>query len=180
MQSTTPRPGARRAGGRPALATVPAAPIAVAELPLSYLAQFVGDAAGARVLAALRRRGHGALRTAHGFVIQHLLGGPRTIGELAALLGISQQAVSKTVAELVAARYAAAVATDDRRQRRVALTRRGRAAVEVGRGARAALEVELRRVLGPRGFAQAHRALARLIEHLGAGDAVRQRRVRPT
>ena len=51
--------------------------------------------------AAAARRGLPDLRTAHGFLVQHVVTGPRPIGEIAERMGVSQQAVSKSVGELV-------------------------------------------------------------------------------
>ena len=111
------------------------------ELPLTYLAQFVGAAANERVLQELRRQGPAAVRPSHGYLIQHLLAGSRSVGELAELLGVTQQAVSKSVGELSRAGYLKSVRSDDARVRRVALSARGRECVEATRTARRALVV---------------------------------------
>lgn len=155
------------------------AEVSLDELPLTYLAQFVGMAASDRVLEALRERGYADVRPSHGYVIQHLVGGPRGITELAKLLGISQQAVSKSVAELAAGCYVTDVPSDDARVRRIALTARGRDCVAATRAARAELERELCTVLGPRRHARVRDALQRLVEHLGLAEAIRLRRIRP-
>jgi DNA-binding MarR family transcriptional regulator len=149
------------------------------DLPLSYLAQFVGAAAGERVLGELGKRGYSAVRPSHGYLIQHLLGGPRSITELAELLGVTQQAVSKSVGELSRAGYLKPVQSSDARVRRIALSARGLACVETTRDARKKLEAELSATLGKRRFEQTRRALVRLVEHLGLADDVRLRRIRP-
>ena len=150
------------------------------ELPLTFLAQFVGMAAGERVLDELRRRGHADLRPSHGYIVQHLLTAPRGVTELAKLLGISQQAVSKSVAELAAGGYVEDVPSDDARVRRLALTARGHDCVAASRDARAALEREICELLGPRRHARVCEALRQLVEHLGIAEDVRHRRVRPS
>ena len=149
------------------------------ELPLTFLAQFLGMAAADRVLEALRCRGHADVRPSHGYVFQHLLGGPRGITELAKLLGISQQAVSKSVSELAAGGYVEDVPGDDARVRRIGLTARGHDCVAASRAARAELERELGEVLGPRRYAQVRDALQRLVEHIGIAEDIRHRRIRP-
>lgn len=148
-------------------------------LPLTFLAQLVGMAAGDRVLEALRTRGHAEIRPSHGYVFQHLIAGPRGITELAKQLGISQQAVSKSVSELAAAGYVEDVSSEDARVRRIGLTERGRDCVAASREARATLERELGEVLGAKAYAQVSDALRRLVEHLGIAEDVRQRRIRP-
>ena len=67
----------------------------------------------------------------------------------------------------------------DGRVRHVSLTDRGRAAIGAGREHRAALEAELGERLGPRRVEAARRLLAEAGAELGAGAAVRGRRVRP-
>jgi DNA-binding MarR family transcriptional regulator len=53
-----------------------------------------------RVLARLAELGFGDTRMSHGYVVQGLLAGDRTVTDLAERLGISVQAVSKTVREM--------------------------------------------------------------------------------
>jgi DNA-binding MarR family transcriptional regulator len=153
--------------------------LSLEELPLTYLAQFVGAKAGERVLAELRQKGHATVRPSHGYVIQHLLGGPRSITELAELLGVTQQAVSKSVGELARAGYVKTVRSEDARVRRIALSARGLACVEATREARRALEAELSATLGKRRFEETRKGLIKLVTHLGLADDVRLRRIRP-
>ena len=65
--------------------------------------------AGLALVAESLRRLHAAgfpdLRTSHGFVVQHVVDGPRPVGEIAQRMGISQQGASKAVAELVELGY---------------------------------------------------------------------------
>jgi DNA-binding MarR family transcriptional regulator len=147
------------------------------ELSASYLAQFVGTFANQRVLSDMKRAGYGDLRESHGYLVQHLLRGPHSVGQLAKLLGISQQAVSKSVAELTAAGYLELVPVEDARVRYVRLSRRGHSAVLVARRSRARLEARLARRLGRRKFAQLRAALFELLVELGGVAPVEGRRV---
>ena len=81
---------------------------------------------------------HPHVRYAHGFLIQQLVEGPRPVGEIAANLGVTSQAVSKSVRELEAIGYVERWSDPaDGRVRRVALTDKGRAVLEAGRAVRA-------------------------------------------
>lgn len=93
-----------------------------------------GSAANDWLLDAVHRSGHPALRTVHGYLIQRLLVGSPTVGELAEALGVTQQAASKSISELESLGYVRRVAdAGDQRIRRVELTERGRDAVEQAR-----------------------------------------------
>jgi DNA-binding MarR family transcriptional regulator len=160
---------------RRAVALAPA--VEPEKLAVSHLAHFVGLCANRRLVGELERAGFGDLREAHGFLIQHLLGGPRSVGELARLLGVSQQAVSKTVAELTAAGYLESMPAADARVRLVQLSTRGERSVEAARRLRGKLERELAKRLGTRRFEQARRLLVELLDELGGSEAVKARRV---
>jgi DNA-binding MarR family transcriptional regulator len=91
----------------------------------------------------------GDLRPSHGHVFQHLQGGPITISGLAERLGVTHQGASKVVIELEDFGYLVRQPDPaDQRIRRVALTDRGREAIAAGRKARAAVNEELRAILG--------------------------------
>lgn len=149
-------------------------------LDLATLALLAGSSANQQLLAAARGSGHPDLRNAHGYFFQHLIAGPRPVGELAELLGVTQQAVSKTALELEGMGYVTRQAdSSDTRVRLIALTSKGRAAIERARAARAKLEAELVRAVGPRGVNAARKALIGLLEITGGAEAVAQRRVKP-
>ena len=77
---------------------------------------------------------HPHVRYAHGFLIQQLVEGPRPVGEIAENLGVTSQAVSKSVRELEALGYVDRWSDPaDGRVRRVALTDKGRAVLEASR-----------------------------------------------
>jgi DNA-binding MarR family transcriptional regulator len=156
-----------------------AKPITPDTLELTQLAFFVGAAANSWVLEQLQRAGGGALRQSHGYIVQHLIEAPRAVGELAGLLGISQQAVSKSLAELDRAGVIENVASPDGRVRRVRLSARGVESVQASRALRRKLERRLVRRCGGDAVAAAKRVLQRALEELGGVEAVKQRRVRP-
>jgi DNA-binding MarR family transcriptional regulator len=134
-----------------------------------------------RVVRRLADAGFADVRTVHGYVFQHLLSGPKTIGELADLLGVTQQGASKSVAELERLGYVARqVAEGDLRVRQVHLTERGQAAIDAGRAARADVRADLEELLGARGLAVFLRALRRVAEHTGGLETLTTRRLRPT
>jgi DNA-binding MarR family transcriptional regulator len=148
------------------------------ELDLGYLALFVGMWVNERVLEEIHAAGFTGLRHAHGYVFQHLVGGPRSISELAALLEVTQQAASKTVAELEGLGFVEPTVSEDARVRRVRLSARGQAAVEKSRALRAELQERFERSHGKRAVTSARRLLAQVLASLGGAEAVRSRRIR--
>jgi DNA-binding MarR family transcriptional regulator len=152
----------------------------LAQLDLGLAALFAGQAVAEVVCVRLEARGFTGLRFSHGFLVQRLVESEQSIAALAAALGVTQQAVSKTVAELERLGYVRRRADPaDRRVRLVALTDRGRAAVTAAREERAAVEAELRERRGPRGVAAATKVMREVLDLHGAAAAVRTRRVRP-
>jgi DNA-binding MarR family transcriptional regulator len=149
-----------------------------ADLPLAAL--FAGWAMADEVQRRIAADGLDDLRMADGVVFQHLVPGALAIGELAARLGVSQQAASKSVADLERRGYVRRE-TDpaDGRARHAALTARGEAAIAAGRRHRAAVEAELVARMGAERVEAARTALIEVLEALGGGSAVRARRVRP-
>jgi len=132
------------------------------------------EEAGRRLAAA----GHPDLRISHGFVVQHVVEGPVRIGDLAARMGVTQQAASKAVAELERLGYLDRTPDPaDARARRVGLSARGEEAVAATRAIRAELQRELADALGADRVEQARRTACDLLERLGSAEAVRTRRV---
>ncbi|MFB4284697.1 MULTISPECIES: MarR family winged helix-turn-helix transcriptional regulator [unclassified Nonomuraea] len=156
-------------------------PVLTGDLDTGTLALFVGFAAAEVVQQSLADQGFAGLRFSHGYVFQHLVGGGGpTVGELAPKLGVTQQAASKTVAELERLGYVERLADPgDARIRRVHLTRRGQEAVAAARRAREALEARLSGRGGKRRLEECRALLAELLDELGGAPAVRHREVRP-
>jgi len=151
---------------------------AAADLSLASL--FAGWAMADEVQRRLTADGFGDVRFADGYAFQHLVGGPVTIGVLAERLGVSQQAASKTVADLERRGYVERTPDPgDARVRLVALTGRGIGVVAGAREHRAALEAELASRLGEQRVETARRLLLDVVAEVGGEAAVRGRRVRP-
>jgi len=152
----------------------------VEHLDLSLVSLFAGWAMAGAVQDGLAAEGFVDVRFADGFVFQHLVEGPITIGVLAERLEVSQQAASKSVADLERRGYVARTPDPfDARARQVALTPRGEAVVAAARVQRAELAERLAERLGPRRVEAARRLLAEVVAELGADAAVSGRRVRP-
>lgn len=153
--------------------------VALSSLDIGHLALFAGLALQDQALGALHARGFKDLRFAHGFVFQHLVGGDRTLRELAERMEISQQAAHKAVAELETLGYVERIAdATDGRVRRVHLAPRGWAAVEAGRAIREEQERELVCRFGDDRLAEGKRLLMELLGGGLAEAAISARRVR--
>src|SRR6185503_7341113 len=108
------------------------ADLSAADLPLA--AMFAGWAMADEVQRRIAADGMDDLRFADGLVFQHLVGGPIAIGELGERMGVTQQAASKSVADLERRGYVERVAgAADGRVRHVSLTERGPAATTAPR-----------------------------------------------
>jgi DNA-binding MarR family transcriptional regulator len=150
------------------------------ELDLATWLSLAGAAVDAHVLDSLHVAGLTGLRPGHGFVVQRLVDGPATVGEIATTLAVSQQAVSKTVRELVDLGYAEQREDPaDRRRRPVRLTRRGRRAVLVARQARASVAAEVAARVGDDDVSAALRVARETADVLGIAGRVRRRAVAP-
>ncbi len=146
-------------------------------LDTSYLALFVGLRANALVLEHLDARGFADIKESDGYVVQHLVEGPRTITELARRLGVSQQAASKSVADLKKRRLITVGASADGRARAVRLSERGLAVVAEARKARLAIERRVSRACAGDELDATRKTLTSILEVLGGVNSVRDRRV---
>ena len=142
------------------------------------------EACSARLAAevlTLVRAEHGEdIRTRDGYVFQHLVPGPQSVSELARRLGVTQQAMSKQVDDLVR-RSLVAKHRDptDARARLVALADRGNDVVEAGRRARTSIEQQLIVDLGSTAVAALREQLTMLSDETGALTHLMNRRLRP-
>jgi DNA-binding MarR family transcriptional regulator len=149
------------------------------DLDLSLAAMLAGLAMAEAVEQHVAAAGFADARFSHGFVFQHLLREPLTVGALARAMGVTQQRASKAATELEELGYVRReVDPADARVRRLVLTERGHGAVAAARQGRAAVVAELRERLGPRRIAAAERLLREVVHELGADETVRARRVR--
>lgn len=152
--------------------------VVLARLDLAQLSLFVGQRADALVLERLHARGYAGLRISHGYLIQHVVESERSITELAERMGVSQQAASKAVRELVELGYLELVAGTDARQRMVRLSARGREALACARKLRGELERKLLRGQPESAVRAARAVLGTMLEQLGGVELVRTRKVR--
>jgi DNA-binding MarR family transcriptional regulator len=137
-------------------------------------------ACDAAVLRRMATAGFTDVRPAHGYVFQHVMEQPIRISELAQKLGMTVQGASKLVIEMEGMGYVSRrLDPDDQRNRFVAVTDRGWAAIEAGRTARAAVTAELLGALGEAASDQLINALQQLAEHTGGLRELLARRLRP-
>jgi DNA-binding MarR family transcriptional regulator len=147
-------------------------------LDLGYLAFFLGLRVNALVMKRYRRAGFKGVRESHGYLVQHLIEADRSITELARRMNVTQQAASKTVAELVSQGILEARPAKDRRAKRIGLSPRGRDCVHFGRRARKNLENSLVTAAGRKNYEQAKSVLWTCLEALGGVGEIRSRRIR--
>jgi DNA-binding MarR family transcriptional regulator len=122
--------------------------------------------------------GFPGVRVRHGYVFQRLLVAPTSITDLAGTLGVTQQAMSKTVAELISLGYVeASNDPSDARRRVLALTAHAHASIQEAHAVRAELEASIESVVGADRLAAARDALEALLAALGVADRVAQRAV---
>jgi DNA-binding MarR family transcriptional regulator len=150
-------------------------------LGLGYLGQFLGRRVNELVLANGKLKNFTQMRTSHGYVIQHLVETDhpvsRTGSDLARRMGVSQQAASKAIAELVRLGAVEVTGSSDRRAKQVSLSASGWAAVQQTRRYRALLEDRLRQSVGTKQYAKAQKILRDCLILLGGADRIRSRRI---
>jgi DNA-binding MarR family transcriptional regulator len=151
-----------------------------ADADLSLAALFTGWGLADEVQRRLSAEGFEDSRFADGVVFQHLVGAAVTIGALAERLGVTQQAASKSVADLQSRGYVArSPDPTDARAKQVVLTGRGQAVIVAARRHRAELESELRQALGADRVEAARLLLVDVVTRVGASPVLRARAVRP-
>jgi len=147
---------------------------------VALLCQVVATATTQHIRRDLAQHGFDDVREAHGYVFQGLLAGDTTITQLAQRLGVSVQAVSKTVSELEHAGYLERRRDEhDGRARTIVLTRRATSMLRRSRRARAALRDEIVERLGEQSTRALVARLREVGELYGGLDAIAKRRLRP-
>jgi DNA-binding MarR family transcriptional regulator len=108
----------------------------------------------------LMERGFRDVRPAHGFAFVRISAGDATVAEVAAHLGVTKQAASQLVEQLVQRGYVTREPDPtDRRSRRLALTPRGWECTRAAQSAAAETTATWEQQLGPEGVAALHTAL---------------------
>lgn len=142
------------------------------------LASLAGGAIDGHVITGLDRAGYPGLRVRHGYVVQRLLAGDRTVTELARSLQVTQQAMSKTVAELERLGYVRRdVDPEDARRKSLSLSVRGTEAIDTARTLRAELLSDVTAEVGVRRVADAETVLRTILDVLGLAGRVEARAV---
>jgi DNA-binding MarR family transcriptional regulator len=147
-------------------------------LDLGHLALFFGLRMNELVMERMSAEGFGDVRESHGYVIQHLIEMDRSITELAERMEVTQQAASKVVAELMSIGIVEAAMGEDRRSKRIALSKRGREAVALSRKVRKQIESKLIRELGATRYSQGKAIVLEALDRFGGLDRIRTRRIR--
>jgi DNA-binding MarR family transcriptional regulator len=148
------------------------------ELDLGYLAFFLGLRVNELVLQRLAKAGISGVRESHGYVIQHLIAKERSISELAGRMGVTQQASSKMVAELVSLGLVQLKKAEDRRAKRVRLSPYGWKVMQLSRRARTDLHRRIIRQIGKRKYETARAIVLECLNKLGGISAIRRRKIR--
>ncbi len=147
---------------------------------LALLVEACASELRARTLEAVRRVAGEQVRASDGYVFQHLTAGPRSISELAVSSGVTQQAMSKQVADLERRGLVERQRNpDDARVSWIRLSARGNQAVDAARTARRELFEEAEDAVGAAAMDHLMQNLGLLSDHLGALDSLLERRLRP-
>jgi DNA-binding MarR family transcriptional regulator len=157
---------------------VKSSPVDPAQLDLGHLALFVGQRVNELIMESIVRRGFDRVRESHGYLIQHVIDSERSISELASRMEVTQQAASKTVAELVRLGLLEAVPAKDRRAKRIRLSRRGWECVRFARRSRARIDQRLLQGMGTKAYKRTKASLLTCLKELGGFERIRHRRVR--
>lgn len=152
--------------------------ITPSKLDLGHLALFTGQRINELVIAQMVKAGFKNVRESHGYLIQHLIESERSITELARRMEVTQQAVSKSVAELVRFGILEVATAKDRRAKRIRLSLRGWQSVRQARKTRSQIDMRLAKALGNNEYRRAKTALLTCLDALGGVERIRSRRVR--
>jgi DNA-binding MarR family transcriptional regulator len=120
------------------------------DVPLVRLLSMAVTVAMESLHESLARAGHPNLRPAHGYALHAISTGVDTASRLAPLLGMTKQGAAKLLQTLADEGYVEVVTGGgDARRRPVALTRRGRAAVEASVAIQHDIEQRWTGIVGP-------------------------------
>lgn len=132
-----------------------------------------------RLDAAVRDVGATDMRPAFGFVIRAVDAEEPTVSRLAELLGVTRQAASKVVDEMVRRGYLLRASDPaDRRRTRLRLSAKGRRVRARAAAESEAIEAELRAAAGDRAVDGLRKALLTFVEREGALEEVQALRSR--
>ncbi len=152
--------------------------IDVKSLDLSYLALFLGQRVNEIVMQRLKRAGFRSVRESHGYVIQHLIDGDRSISDLARRMGVTQQAASKTVAEMIRLGMLEVLPAVDRRAKAIRISTRGWESIRLSRRVRGQLDRRLEGILGAREHQLIKGGLIECLTNLGGVQRIQAHKVR--
>ena len=152
--------------------------IPVEHLDLAYIALFLGQRVNELVVDRLKRAGFKNVRQSHGYVMQHLIEEDRTISELARRMEVTQQAASKTVAEMIRFGILEATAAQDRRAKTIRISKRGWESIRFSRRVRAGLDRRLATAVGLNTYGSIKSGLIACLAELGGVQRIKTRRVR--
>jgi DNA-binding MarR family transcriptional regulator len=152
--------------------------IAAGQLDLAYLALFVGQRVNELVVSRMKKGGFGSVRESHGYVIQHLIERERSITELARRMEVTQQAASKSVAELIEFGVLEAAEGADKRTKVIRLSKRGWKSVKTSRREREQIDGMLEKAIGKKSYGRVKDGLLACLKELGGAARVRSRRIR--
>jgi DNA-binding MarR family transcriptional regulator len=111
----------------------------------------------------MARRGYADVRPAHGFAFVRISQGDATVLDVAEHLGVTKQAASQLVEQLVSRRYVKRIADPgDARRRLLVLTARGRACTQAAEESAAEAVAAWRPTLGAAGLKSLYELLGSL------------------
>ncbi len=159
---------------------MPSEPMVAAQDDIGLLCLVVANGFSAAVLARLAEAGFDDTRYGDGFIVQGLLAGDTKVTQLAARLGVSVQAVSKTVREMQARGYLERRPDpEDGRASLLALSEKGTANLAAARKARSDVMADLRKSLGKKRTREITELLRLAAQEFGGLESLATRRVRP-
>lgn len=147
-------------------------------LDLAHFAFFLGLRVNELVMEGIAAAGFKGIRESHGYLIQHLIESERSITELAKRMGVTQQAASKGVAELIGLGILEAAPSRDRRAKRIRLSQRGWDCVRLGRRVRAQIDRRLVSAAEKKNYEMARSILVTYLQALGGMERIHSRKVR--